>query len=71
MTSNTDPRPIPGFQLLGQDGNAFALLGQFQRCARRAGWTPEEIATVRDEATAGDYDHLLSTLIPYEDYGDE
>lgn len=49
--------------LVGLDGNAFALMGAFQRAARRQGWTPEEIKTVLDECMTGDYDHLLATLI--------
>jgi len=50
-------------QLVGLDGNAFAVLGAFQREARKQGWTPEEIATVRAEAMSGDYNHLLATIM--------
>ena len=50
-------------ELVGLDGNAFALMGAFQRQARREGWTPEEIKTVLDECQSGDYDHLLQTLV--------
>jgi len=49
-------------ELVGLDGNAFFLLGAFQKQARREGWTPEEIKAVLDEARSGDYDHLLATL---------
>ena len=49
--------------LIGLDGNAFNLLGQFQRAARRQGWTDAEIRNVFDDATSGDYDHLVSVLI--------
>jgi len=49
-------------KLAGQDGNAFAILGRFQEAARRAGWTREDIKQVIDEATAGNYDHLLHTI---------
>jgi hypothetical protein len=52
-------------QLVGLDGNAFNLLGQFQRAARRQGWSPEETKVVIDEATSGDYDHLLQVLIQH------
>jgi hypothetical protein len=48
--------------LVGQDGNAFALLGVFRRQARKEGWTKEEMDTVLNEAMNGDYDHLLATL---------
>ena len=50
-----------------EDGNAFHLLGVFARHARQQGWSPEEIEAVRTEATAGDYDHLLQTLLRYVD----
>lgn len=50
-------------QLVGLDGNAFSLMGNFSREARRQGWTKEEIDTVIKECTSGDYDHLLCTLI--------
>ena len=45
------------------DGNAFALLATFQRNARRAGYSEEEIKEVMDEATSGTYTTLLQTLI--------
>lgn len=49
-------------ELVGLDGNAFALMGAFQRQAKKEKWTHEEIRVVLDECTAGDYDHLLQTL---------
>lgn len=49
--------------LAGKDGNAFALLGHFAHEAWQAGWTKEEIKAVYDEATNGDYSHLLATLM--------
>jgi hypothetical protein len=47
----------------GQDGNAFALLGYFRRKAKQAGWTSEEIKKATDEATSGDYEHLITYLM--------
>jgi hypothetical protein len=49
--------------LVGQDGNAFFLMGAFQREARMQGWTSEEIEKVIHECKSGDYNHLLSTLM--------
>ena len=49
-------------ELVGTDGNAFALLGLFQKTAYRQGWTKEEVVAVRDEATSGDYNHLVFVL---------
>lgn len=51
--------------LEGMDGNAFALLGAFARQAREEGWTADEIKAVKDEATKGDYNQLLTTLIDF------
>ena len=48
--------------LVGLDGNAFLLLGKFQKQARREGWTDGEMSEVLEEAKSGDYNHLLATL---------
>lgn len=53
--------------LVGLDGNAYSLLGAFSQAAKRQGWTPEEVTKVLDEAKAGDYDHLLMTLVSHTD----
>jgi hypothetical protein len=59
-------------RLEGLDGNAFYLLGAFQAAAKFQGWSDEEIKAVFDEAQAGNYDHLLRTLMTYtEDPRDE
>lgn len=63
MTNNlfTPARTI-NFNLIGQDGNAFVLLGGWRRQARREGWSNEDINKVVNKATSGDYNNLLSTL---------
>ncbi|HEY5529992.1 MAG TPA: hypothetical protein VIL51_11195 [Thermoleophilia bacterium] len=61
MTQN-DPAPVP-LTLAGEDGNAYAILGRFQREARREGWSPEQITAVMDDAMSGDYDHLLRVMM--------
>jgi len=53
--------------LVGLNGNAFVLLGTFQKNAKRQGWTPEEINPVIEQATSGDYNNLLATLQAYID----
>lgn len=50
-------------QLTGQDGNAFFILGRVSKALRRAGVSQEEIESFRAEATSGDYDHLLQTVV--------
>ena len=49
-------------KLVGLDGNAFSLMGVFSHQARREKWTKEEIDKVIEEATKGDYNHLIATL---------
>jgi len=55
----------PKLVLVGEDGNAFFILGKAFREAKRAGWTAEKIQRFKTEATAGDYDHLLQTCMNY------
>jgi len=50
-------------ELVGLDGNAFSIMGAFQKAARQQGWTPEEYKKVLDEAMTGDYNHLLATIM--------
>jgi hypothetical protein len=57
-------------QLVGLDGNAFSLMGAFQRQARKEGWSKEEIKSVLDECQSGDYNHLLCTLMDHCQEGD-
>jgi hypothetical protein len=49
--------------LVGTDGNAFAVLGKVSRALRQAGVSDDERQAFMAEATAGDYDHLLQTIM--------
>ncbi len=49
--------------LVGEDGNAFAILGRVDKALQRAGVDKDERREFYDDATAGDYDHLLSTVM--------
>lgn len=51
--------------LVGQDGNAFMVLGLCQKAARKAGIEDTKINQFLDEAKKGDYDHLLRTCMKY------
>jgi hypothetical protein len=53
------------YVMVGQDGNAFALMGGFAQQARRDGWDKGDIDKVINEAMTGDYNHLLTTLATY------
>lgn len=52
-------------ELTGHDGNAFAILGRVQSALRRAGATQDALRDFMAEATSGDYDHLLRTVMRY------
>jgi len=52
-------------QLVGRDGNAFAIMGAVSKALRRAGATAEEIAKYREESTSGDYDNLLRVAMEW------
>lgn len=57
----------PKLRLVGEDGNAYAILGRAHRAARRAGMPEEEWKAILAEATSGDYDHLLQTMLKHFD----
>lgn len=58
------PKTEVKVKLVGEDGNAFAILGRVKRALERAGHRELAQQYVK-EATAGDYDHLLQTTLEY------
>lgn len=61
--SHPEPRyPDVEVELVGQDGNAFAILGAVTRALRQAGHA-EVVDEFMDEATAGDYHLLVATVM--------
>jgi hypothetical protein len=65
-------RPVAGFELVGEDGNIFAILGRFKRAARRDGWTTEEVQEVQNHVTAlENYDAAVTYMVQFVDWGDE
>ncbi len=50
-------------ELVGQNGNAFAILGNVQRAMRQADVDKTDIDEMMAEAMSGDYDHLLQTVM--------
>lgn len=57
----TPKHPHVVVSLSKQDGNAFMVLALCQRAAKEAGLPAEEVRAFYQEATGGDYDHLLQT----------
>ena len=50
-----------------EDGNAFALLGHARRAQVKAAWTIRQMDAFHAEATSGDYDHVVQTIIAWHD----
>lgn len=55
--------PHISIELVGQDGNAFSILGRLQRALRQGGVPRDEIDAVMADAQSGDYNHLLVTVM--------
>lgn len=55
----------PTVELLGKDGNAFAIIAECSKSARRAGWSQDELEELHRQLTSGDYDHLLAVVMKY------
>ena len=51
--------------LVGQDGNAFAVLGAVTQAMKKANLERSEIKQFQEEAMSGDYDHLLQTAMAW------
>lgn len=52
-------------KLIGEDGNAFAILGRVMMAMKRAGLSKEVQDAYYAEATSGDYNHLLATTMKW------
>ena len=55
----------PQVKLVGEDGNAFSILGRCSRSFKKSGLPQEWWDKFHAEATSGDYDHLLQTVMKY------
>lgn len=61
----------PALKLVGEDGNAFAILGRAKHAAQKAGWDKDRIKALMDDATSGNYDHLLCVMMDNFDTDNE
>ena len=52
-------------KLVGEDGNAFSILGRVMRAMQKAGLSEGQRGEFFTEATGGDYDHLLQTVMKF------
>jgi hypothetical protein len=49
--------------LVGEDGNAFSILGRVRRAMHDADVAQEDIDAYHQEATSGDYNYLLEVTM--------
>lgn len=61
--------PDVSVPLVGEDGNAFMILGRVTRALKSAGVGQAERDEFFNEATSGDYDHLLRTVVAWVNAG--
>lgn len=52
-------------RLIGENGNAFNILGKVRAALRQAGYDNEFIEEFGRKATSGDYNHLLVVVSEY------
>lgn len=52
-------------QLVGNDGNAFAIMGAVQTALKKAGVDKDEISDYLAESMAGDYNNLLRVAMKW------
>jgi hypothetical protein len=59
------PKTSVKVKLIGEDGNAFAIVGRVRQAMRRAGVSSVIIDEYTKEATSADYDNLLAVTMDY------
>jgi len=59
------PLKKPTVKLIGQDGNAFSIMGLVKKALKQAGADAEYVDKYLNAATSGDYDHLLVVSMEY------
>ncbi len=60
----TTKYPDISIPLVGEDGNAFSILGRVSRVMKRNG-IHDQWDEFHTEATSGDYDNLLRTVMAW------
>lgn len=51
--------------LVGENGNAFNIIGKVRQALRRNGVDEKEVEEFTTQATSGDYDNVLATAMKY------
>lgn len=76
MNTQTPKYPHIHVRLVGEDGNAFSILARVRRALSHGGVSHAEVDKFVKDATRGNYDHLLCTVMDWvqtdtEDENDE
>jgi hypothetical protein len=57
----------PKVKLIGNDGNAFAIMAACRKAGMKAGWSSEQISEMLGQMMSGDYDNLLDVACKHFD----
>lgn len=57
--------PTIKVKLVGQDGNAFAIMGAVKSALKKHGVSKEEIDEYLRDSMSGDYNHLLQVAMTW------
>lgn len=60
----SEPKTEVEVELVGSDGNAFALIGKVSKALKRGGHR-DLVDEFQKDAMSGDYDHVLQTCMKY------
>ena len=65
MLKTDQPKyPNINIELVGEDGNAYSIIGRCTLALKRNGLR-DEVEAFRKEATSGDYDNVLRTVLAW------
>ena len=65
MLKTDEPKyPNITIDLVGEDGNAFAIMARCTQALKRNGLS-DQVQAFRSEATSGDYDNVLMTVMSW------
>lgn len=61
IAASTAKYPQIVVRLVGEDGNAMAIMGRVAKALKRGGVQQSEVDAFYEECKSGNYDHLLYT----------
>lgn len=59
------PRETPVVNLLGTNGNAFAIMGAVSKALKKEGADKEYIDKFKERAMSGNHNHLITVALEY------